>query len=299
MKDTATAYSTIPASCNPTAWKMEPRRRRRTALAAVLILLSASSNAEAFPPKISGRKICGRTRASDSKRRRAPGSAARRPDLLSVRGGALPPSHSVLFSANSGRTTAGAKTGAAVNVGGSRQAYRRPVADVNGRRTKFLRVASELARHVWPEIPSRLPRPKQSTTDPAQSDATELKLEEAARAFNDGERRLALSIRLRVVASVLLMLAGKVATICTPFIFKMLVDTVPGSAGASGGTATSAKLARLLHNLPFSPPVLLLVAYGLFRSLSSLCREGTNAVFAGVAQSAIRRFGRSTFDHVS
>ena len=279
--------------------KMKPRRRRRQPsigggrLALVLILLSASSNAEAFPPKIGGR-----TRGSVSKRRRTPGAAARRPGPpLSVRGGALPPTHAVAFSANAGRTTAAS----AVSIGDSvdtRQATRRPVAE-NGRRTKFLRVASELARHVWPEIPSRLHRPKQSTADPAQSDAARLKLEETARAANDGERRLALSIRLRVIASVLLMLAGKVATICTPFIFKMLVDTVPGSAGASGGTATSAKLARLLHNLPFSPPVLLLVAYGLFRSLSSLCREGTNAVFAGVAQSAIRRFGRSTFDHVS
>ena len=43
----------------------------------------------------------------------------------------------------------------------------------------------------------------------------------------------------------------------------------------------------------------MLVLGGGQRSLSSLLREGTNAVFAVVAQGAVRRFGRSTFDHVS
>lgn len=102
----------------------------------------------------------------------------------------------------------------------------------------------------------------------------------------------------------LLMLAGKGATIATPFIFKMLVDTVPGHAataaagGSSPSAAAPATLLAIVDRLPVSLPILLLLSYGIFRSLSSLFRESTNAVFAGVAQTAIRRFGRSTFDHV-
>ena len=106
------------------------------------------------------------------------------------------------------------------------------------------------------------------------------------------------------------MLAGKAATIATPFLFKMLVDVAPtgGQPASSGGGGTAAGAAAasspraaaalLLSNLPVPLPISLLFTYGLCRSLTSLTRESTNAIFAHVAQSAIRRIGRSTFDHV-
>ena len=118
-------------------------------------------------------------------------------------------------------------------------------------------------------------------------------------------------MRQRVVASVTLMLAGKAVTIATPFMFKALVDTLPTYANAGTIDATT------LDNIPaFLPealvdtlttstmagvpalPFLLILSYGTSRTLSSLFQESRNAIFANVAQSAIRSVGRSTFDHV-
>ena len=130
---------------------------------------------------------------------------------------------------------------------------------------RYWRIAKELGRHVWP------------------STVTE----------KEHERKAAISIRYRVLASVLLMLAGKGVTIATPFIFKLLIDI----ASSSGGTSTVAA-SSLMSNIPIPQSILLLISYGICRSLSSIFRESTNAIFAHVSQSAIRRFGRSTFDHV-
>ena len=130
---------------------------------------------------------------------------------------------------------------------------------------RYWRIAKELGRHVWPS----------TVTDTQQ------------------ERKAAISIRYRVLASVLLMLAGKVVTISTPFIFKMLIDIASSSGGTSPVAASS-----LMSNIPISQSIILLISYGICRSLSSIFREATNAIFAHVSQSAIRRFGRSTFDHV-
>jgi ABC-type transport system involved in Fe-S cluster assembly fused permease/ATPase subunit len=59
---------------------------------------------------------------------------------------------------------------------------------------------------------------------------------------------------------------------------------------------SSATLLNVGTKIPL--PILLLLAYGLCQSLLSLLRDYTNVVFSHVAQSAIRNFGRSTFDHV-
>jgi ABC-type transport system involved in Fe-S cluster assembly fused permease/ATPase subunit len=62
--------------------------------------------------------------------------------------------------------------------------------------------------------------------------------------------------------------------------------------------APSPFFVAVAERLPISLPILLLLSYGLCRSLSSFFRETTTAIFAYVAQSAIRSVGRSTFDHV-
>jgi len=125
-------------------------------------------------------------------------------------------------------------------------------------------------------------------------------------------------MRQRVIASVSLMLAGKGVTIATPFMFKALVDTLPMySPAAADGASHTLDATAATSNLPtFVPeilvdslttstlagvpalPFVLLLSYGASRTLSSLFQESRNAVFANVAQSAIRSVGRSTFDHV-
>lgn len=155
-------------------------------------------------------------------------------------------------------------------------------------RQRYWRIARELGNHVWPKVPPKATKKQSSdkATDQVNDMSSTTHDNHIDEAKIKKERRQALSIRSRVVASIILMLAGKGVTIATPFLFKMLVDIVPSYA--DGVAATTMK----------SLPILLLLAYGICRSLSSLFREMTNAVFAHVAQSAIRRFGRSTFDHV-
>ena len=164
------------------------------------------------------------------------------------------------------------------------------VGDVSNRQ-KYIRNAKELFKHVWPS----LPRTKEvKGDDPSASTAIQR------------ERKYALGIRFRVILSIILMLLGKLTTIATPFLFKMLIDTVPKYSGyASGGAASSVASAAVApsqffvaRKLPISLPLLLLFSYGLCRSLSSFFRESTTAIFSHVAQSAIRSVGRSTFDHV-
>eukprot|EP00970_Alexandrium_tamarense_P004846 scaffold800_cov197-Alexandrium_tamarense.AAC.27 len=159
-------------------------------------------------------------------------------------------------------------------------------------RQRYWRIAKELGRHVWPRLPkvskqSAAAAPE-STINAATTNVDNIKK----------ERQYALSIRYRVILSVLLMLAGKGVTIATPFLFKMLVDTIPGHTATTSAAGASAASTLLLNKIPISLPILLLIAYGTCRSLSSLFRESTNAIFAHVAQSAIRSVGRSTFDHV-
>ncbi|KAL7439357.1 hypothetical protein ACHAXM_009609 [Skeletonema potamos] len=148
-------------------------------------------------------------------------------------------------------------------------------------RKRNWRIAKELGRHVWPSL---------------SPEAT------------DEERDHVMAMRQRVVASVGLMLAGKGVTIATPYMFKALVDTLPkyhhlaDSANVVNTTFLPDALVESLATTTLAGvpavPFILLLSYGTSRTLSSLFQESRNAVFANVAQSAIRSVGRSTFDHV-
>ena len=158
-------------------------------------------------------------------------------------------------------------------------------------RKRNWRIAKELGRHVWPAFSSQA---------------------------TDEERKHVMAMRQRVVASVGLMLAGKGVTIATPFMFKSLVDTLPlyHNHIMTDSTTTIAASSSAAVDVSFIPdaliqslttttlagvpaiPFILLLSYGTSRTLSSLFQESRNAIFANVAQSAIRSVGRTTFDHV-
>jgi ABC-type multidrug transport system fused ATPase/permease subunit len=95
----------------------------------------------------------------------------------------------------------------------------------------------------------------------------------------------------RVAASLGLMLAGKAVTIQVPFLFKHLVDALPSTDAAALAASDPMAAASGL-------PVALLLGYGISRAASSGLQEWRNAVFAHVAQDAIRNVGRTVFDHV-
>src|SRR5690606_39680086 len=80
-----------------------------------------------------------------------------------------------------------------------------------------------------------------------------------------------LGARLRVVLALLLLAAAKVATVYVPILFKRMVDLFADPS-----------------NLPVVLPLGLVIGYGLLRVVSIAFAELRDAVFAKVAQRAIR-----------
>lgn len=91
--------------------------------------------------------------------------------------------------------------------------------------------------------------------------------------------------RLRVSLSVALLVGAKVLNVQVPFYFKSIVDSMNVDFAALGGTATTVAGSMI-------------IAYGLTRIGATVFQELRNAVFASVAQKAIRRVACNVFDHL-
>ncbi len=93
--------------------------------------------------------------------------------------------------------------------------------------------------------------------------------------------RNALELRLRVVAALMLLVAGKLISIAIPFLYKYAVDalTVPKPG-------------------LIAVPVGIIVAYGAGRVMAQSFNELRNAVFAKVGQRAVRQIALAAFRHV-
>jgi len=90
-------------------------------------------------------------------------------------------------------------------------------------------------------------------------------------------------LKLRVVIAMVLLVLAKVANVVVPVFYKQAVDALtPGNAVAAA----------------LSVPVLLIVAYGVARALALAFGELRDAVFARVAQRAIRQVALKTFRHL-
>lgn len=92
-------------------------------------------------------------------------------------------------------------------------------------------------------------------------------------------------VKTRVVVSLSLLVAGKLLNVQVPFFFKNIVDSMnidfaatPSTAWAVAGTVV--------------------MGYGLARIGSTVAQEIRNAVFAKVAQKAIRKVAADVFEHL-
>ncbi|PQE13334.1 iron-sulfur cluster transporter ATM1 protein [Rutstroemia sp. NJR-2017a BVV2] len=94
-----------------------------------------------------------------------------------------------------------------------------------------------------------------------------------------------LGTRARVGLSLVLLVGAKLLNVQVPFYFKSIVDAMNVDFVAIGGTATTVAGSMIL-------------AYGLTRIGATLFQEVRNAVFASVAQKAIRRVACNVFDHL-
>lgn len=91
--------------------------------------------------------------------------------------------------------------------------------------------------------------------------------------------------KVRVGLAVALLIGAKVLNVQVPFYFKSIVDSLNIDIAAVGGTATTVAGAMIL-------------AYGATRIGATLFQELRNAIFASVAQKAIRGVARNVFDHL-
>lgn len=91
--------------------------------------------------------------------------------------------------------------------------------------------------------------------------------------------------KTRLVLSLGLLLGGKVLNVQVPMLFKELVDNV-NVVTPTHGTAIMATAGSLV------------IGYGAARLGAAVFSELKNAVFANVAQAAIRKVARNIFDHL-
>ena len=94
-----------------------------------------------------------------------------------------------------------------------------------------------------------------------------------------------LGAKVRVSTAFALLVGGKVLNVQIPFYFKSIIDSMNIDFVAVGGTAWTVGGAMIF-------------AYGATRVASALSQELRNAVFASVAQKAIRRVACNVFDHL-
>ncbi|KAI1129766.1 P-loop containing nucleoside triphosphate hydrolase protein [Nemania abortiva] len=91
--------------------------------------------------------------------------------------------------------------------------------------------------------------------------------------------------KLRVSIAVTLLIGAKVLNVQVPFYFKSIVDAMNLDIGATGGTAATIAGSMIL-------------AYGATRIGATVFQELRNAVFASVAQKAIRKVACDVFGHL-
>ena len=101
--------------------------------------------------------------------------------------------------------------------------------------------------------------------------------------------RDAFALRVRVIVSLILLALAKVTTVAVPVILKYAVDAL--TAPVPGKDIST-------ETIIIAVPVGLLIAYGVARVLSLAFKELQGAVFAKVAERAIRKAGVKTFRHI-
>jgi ATP-binding cassette, subfamily B, heavy metal transporter len=98
-------------------------------------------------------------------------------------------------------------------------------------------------------------------------------------------------LKLRVIGSMVLLLAAKLATIAVPFTFKWATDALAGH-----GTAPVAASDWLLWAV--AAPIAMTIAYGGMRILMAALTQLRDGLFAKVAMHAVRRLAYRTFIHM-
>jgi len=98
-------------------------------------------------------------------------------------------------------------------------------------------------------------------------------------------------LKTRVVIALLFLVGAKIANVYVPVLYKYAVDALGGGKAGTGSAGADTTSLIVV-------PVGMIVAYGLVRVLSSAFGELRDAVFAKVAQRAIRTSALGVFEHL-
>src|SRR5438128_9758301 len=98
-------------------------------------------------------------------------------------------------------------------------------------------------------------------------------------------------LKMRVVWSMVLLLAAKLATLTVPFTFKWAIDALNGM-----GTAPVEPSNWMLWLI--ASPLLMTASYGGLRILMAVLTQWRDGIFARVAMHAVRKLATITFVHM-
>jgi ABC-type transport system involved in Fe-S cluster assembly fused permease/ATPase subunit len=98
-------------------------------------------------------------------------------------------------------------------------------------------------------------------------------------------------LKMRVVWSVVLLLAAKLATLAVPFTFKWAIDALTGEGSAP--LEPSNWMVWLIAS-----PLLMTASYGGMRILMAALTQWRDGIFARVAMHAVRKLAHITFVHM-
>src|SRR5438105_5779961 len=98
-------------------------------------------------------------------------------------------------------------------------------------------------------------------------------------------------LKMRVVWSMVLLLAAKLATLTVPFTFKWAIDALNGM-----GTAPVEPSNWMLWLI--ASPLLMTASYGAVRVLMAVLTQWRDGIFARVAMHAVRKLAYITFVHM-
>src|SRR6201993_1606851 len=98
-------------------------------------------------------------------------------------------------------------------------------------------------------------------------------------------------LKVRVVWSMVLLLAAKLATFAVPFTFKWAIDAL---TGADTAPAQSSNWTLWL----IASPLIMTLSYGALRVLMAVLTQWRDGIFAQVAMHAVRKLAYRTFVHM-
>ena len=96
------------------------------------------------------------------------------------------------------------------------------------------------------------------------------------------------NLKVRVLVAIGLLVGAKLVNIQVPFFFKNIVDTMTDL----GKDISKQDVAMV------AVPLAMIIGYGVARSTAAAFQELRNAIFATVAQQAIRKLARRVFEHL-